>query len=252
MIPIQTTPLTITLAVAGGRPDPEVVRKMNARAQATITSLLGDKNEVWLGQPEVFDLVSLGLLSGTNLPANLVAMAKSADLLVTQLACSFRPAPDCEFVRATVRAWIESDSLSSERPIAYDLFPRSVEIPISYKRAFSLKPDLTFSFEKVAQLEVSAFDTEVSYSYLKYEPEITAFGTGEANPGWDFNKTKSRPIRGVKDLFVLLKKPKGSPLAVRFEISAWVQTDLGGIPISTFFLSGSDKPLAEEKFILLN
>lgn len=251
MIEISTQPISTDLVIAQAKPDQEAVKDLDTRAQATIVSLLGDKNQVWLGRPEAFDLLSLSKASGKELPATLMLIMQTSDLVVIQLACSFRPAPQCQFVRATVRVWLECEASQADQPIAYDLFPREVVLPVSYKRTLSVSPELKLGFEKVSQLEASAFSLERSRTYVVYEPEIISFGVGDSCPGWDFNKTVSRPIRGVKDLFILVKKPRSIPLKVRFDVSAWVQTYIGKIPLSTFFLSGSDKPLIQESFVLI-
>lgn len=247
---IVFSPITETLVVSSGKPDDTFMKDLNARAYTSIKSLLGDKNEIWLGKPKAFNLNELGMISGKPLPANLQILNKNYDLVVLHFACSFRPAPECEFVESSIRIHLGKDSNYREQPYAYDIFPRNVELPVSYKRKFSLTPEFKISFEKVMQIEASAFTTEVSNDYLKYEPEITAFGVGDCNPGWDLNKTKHRSIRGVKDLFALVCKPKGAKILSSFTVSGWVQTDIGNIPLSTFILSGSDKPLATELYEL--
>jgi hypothetical protein len=250
MIELFAPPIHDTLASVNTLPDPAVLRNYTVRDRATVTSLLGDANQIWLGKPEVFNLVALFQKAGTELDPHLAMIAESADLYVVQFACSFRPAPQCQFVQASVNIHMVADNSDANPPVAYDLFPRAVELPVSYKRLISVSPNLKMSFCKVSQLEVSAFRAEASDEYLRYEPEITAFGVGESSPGWDLNKSKSRPIRGVKDFFVLLKKPKTTAVECVFDLSAWVQTYVGKIPLSSFFLSGSDKPLASERFTL--
>jgi len=248
-IGIQVPPIQNTLAQAVGHPDPEVLKSINTRGHATIISMLGDENELWLGKPEVFDLLSLYQLSGQSLPPQLALISGAADLLMVQFACSFRSAPECEFVQATVKILMQGDINSRETPVTQDVFPREVDMPISYKRSISVSPELKIGCQPVPQIEASAFSYERSSEYLKYEPEITAFGVGESNPGWDFNKSRARPIRGIKDLFVLIKKPRMAPLEVQFDVSALVQTSFARIPLP-FFLSGSDAPLITERYVL--
>lgn len=239
-----------TLVKAQGRADKQTLRELNVRGHTTISSVLGDQNELWLGKPEVFDLFSLYQSSGLSLPQRFAALHGLSDLLVVQLACSFKPAPECEFVQATVRVLMQSLSHSHEVPVALDLFPRNVDMPVSYKRSISVSPHLQISSQQVLQIEASAFSHEASSEYLKYEPEITAFGVGESNPGWDFNKSKARAIRGIKDLFIFIKKPQGSPIEIQFDVSAWVQTSFAKIRLPSFFLAGSDTPLLTEKYTI--
>jgi len=233
------------LLVAAGHPEERLIEQIKLRGGAAVTSLLGDKNEVWLGRPQAFDLLSLFAAYKKGIPPLLAAQASGSDFVALQFVCSFRPAPECEFIRATMRVRLEpSDS------IAYDMFPRDVETTVTMKRTFSISPELKFKFAKVAELGVSGLQPEQSAEYIAYEPEITTFALGENAPGWDFNKTKAKPIRGSRELFLTVKKPKGISLFGRFELSATVQTNIGRIPLSTFFLSGGTKPLISEKYLI--
>lgn len=243
-----TLPIQKTLVRAKGQADAQTLGELNTRGHTIITSVLGDQNEIWLGKPEVFDLCALYQASHQSLPPHLATISQSSDLLLVHFACSFKSAPECEFVQATVRVLLQSPSNPNGSPVALDIFPRNVDMPISYKRGISVSPDLKIGSQQVPQIEASAFSYESSSEYVKYEPEITAFGVGESDPGWDFNKSRARSIRGVKNLFVLIKRSRGFPMEVRFDVSAWVQTSFAKIRLPSFFLSGSDIPLITEQY----
>lgn len=247
MISIDAQPISENFISA--RPDVTAIAEPAFRAHTKVTSLLKNHNEIWLGKPQVFNLVALYQASGEKLPANIQILSQKFDLIVTQLSCSFRSAPECEFVRATLRAWMETKSVSADKPIALDMFPIAVEVPVSCKRGFSIAPEIKLSFAKVLQVESSAFDAEISQKYIKYEPEVTAFGLGESSPGWDLNKTNARTIRGVKEFFILIKKPIGVLLNMKFEMSAEVKTEIGAIPIPRF-ISGTGRLISEESFLI--
>ncbi|MEO7913264.1 MAG: hypothetical protein ABIV47_26750 [Roseiflexaceae bacterium] len=237
------------LVVAYGQPDPSIREQLEVRGSAEITSLLGDKNEVSIGQPQSFDLLSLLAADHKRPSAMIEAQADKADFVLVQFPCSFRPAADCEFIRASIRVHLELEQPNPHgKPIAYDMFPREVETPITVKRSFSASSDLKLSFAKLAELTVAAGKAEVTQEYISYEPAITPFALGAEAPGWDLNKTKARPIHGSRELFIVVKKPKGAQLFGRFELAATVQTNIiGRIPLSIFLLSGGTKPLIEER-----
>lgn len=251
MITISTKQIAEDWMRIYAQPESEVLDQLNVRDKGTVTSLLGDKNEIWLGRPEVFDVRPL-------LPAKvpqgefLRQILQTHDMVLIQFACSFRPHPQCEFVRATVQVHIENEVEQVEQPIAYDVFPAEVMMPVTYRRSFSISPSLKLGFVQVAQVEVSAFKKESSREYIIYQPEIVGFGKGESCPGWDFNRTSSRKIIGMKDLFISIKKVKHSPIRLRLSVSnVFVQTNIGRIPLSTLFLSGGEEVLFEEQYIIV-
>ena len=231
---------------AVGMPDLEAIKDIASRSHGRIKSLLGDNNEIWIGKPQLFDLLELGRLSSKSLDPRLELLAKSYQLYVVQTTVSFRPAPDCQFVRGTLKVNINSAD-QGEKPIAIDLFPRNVESPLYYQRKYTIKPKLTFEFSKVSHVEASAVEASKSVSYVKYEPEISSFGVGESIAGWDFSKAAYNYLRGPKDLFLLIKKLIHQTVKINFDLSAQVRTDIGDIPLSTFILSGSiDRPITSE------
>lgn len=240
------------LIVAAGQPDESVLEQLKVRGGAEIKSLLGDKNEVWIGKPQAFDLLSLFAVEKKRPSAQIEAQAVHADFVLVQFNCSFRPAPDCEFIRASVRVWLEPEPpAQADEATAYDMFPREVESKVTVKRSFSASPELKLSFVKLAELEFAGVKVEQTQEYIAYEPEITSFALGTKAPGWDLNKSKARPIHGNKALFIVVQKPKGVSLSGRFELSATVQTNiLGRIPLSTFILSGGTRPVIDERYRL--
>lgn len=239
------------LFVAAGHPDQNLVEQIRLRGGAVVKSLLGGVNEVWLGKPQAFDLLALFAAQRESISPLIAAQTSESDFVALQLACSFRPAPECDFIRASVRVWLEPGSPAKEGDaVAVDMFPREIETPITTKRSYSFSPELKFNFNELAELEASLGKAEHSTEYIIYEPEITTFALGERAPGWDFNKTRARTIRGSKELFLVVKKPKGSALWGRFEITATVRTSIGRIPLPTFFARGGTKPIIDERHLI--
>lgn len=230
-----------------------LLEQVKLRGGSIVTSLLGDKNEVWLGKPEAIDLISVLRSDKEGVPPIIAAQMDEFDFVLVQFASSFRPAPQCEFIRATVRVLLGLKSATrSEMAVAYDMFPREIETPITVKRNYGFSPEMKFKFAEVVDVGISGVQSGNATEYIVYEPQITTFALGERAPGWDFNKVKARPIRGSKEMFLIVKKPKGKSLYARFELAATLQTNIGRIPLSTFFLSGGDKPLIKESYFICN
>jgi hypothetical protein len=231
-----------------GEPSEESKKRLEdtVRGEAVITSWLLDKNKIWLGKPQAHNLLNLAQESGESLPPTMTTQVANADFILVQFACSFRPAPDCEFIRASMQVHLEADGA-----IAYDMFPREVGTTITTSRKFSISPEFMFKFAKTSEIGLSGIQAEKSIEYIIYEPQITPFALGESTPGWDFNKTKAKPIQGTRELFLIVKRPRGVPVYARFELSATVQTNVGRIPLSTFFLlSGGYSPLIDERYLI--
>ena len=86
MITISTKQIAEDWMRIYAQPESEVLDQLNVRDKGTVTSLLGDKNEIWLGRPEVFDVRPL-------LPAKvpqgefLRQILQTHDMVLIQFAC---------------------------------------------------------------------------------------------------------------------------------------------------------------------
>ena len=237
------------LFTAEGLLDEQTLESFSVRSTADIRSLLDDPNRVTLSRPECIDVVELSTKHRLQLSPFIASQVPQYDFWVVRWACTFRPSPSCEFVRASVAIELsQSRSAIKGNAVAYDMFPRSVDIPITVKRTYSVSPEIQFKFTESIEGKVTLGSAERSSEYTVYEPEITAFGFRESSAGWDFDRTRARPVRGIKELYLLVKKPKGDPLWGRFKLSASVQTNVGRVPLSTFFLSGGRKPVIDEHY----
>lgn len=249
MVTIATKQIETDWVVTQGAVDMTSVGLV--RDKATVETLLGAKNEVWLGRPEVFDLRTIGAFDESPMLASTLS---NSDLLVVQFACSFRPSKGCEFVRASVGVSLDvsKDGETVENPaIVYDLFPMEVFVPVTCKRKIAIDPHLKFEVVKVLQTEISAFEIENTREFIVYQPEVTSYGKGGSIAGWDFNKSSARPIIGVKDLFILVKRESGVPVSVTVTVSdCVVQTELGPLPLKGLFASKIKGVLIEESYTL--
>lgn len=123
--------------------------------------------------------------------------------------------------------------------IAFDLFPREVIDKQTYKRSFSVKPTLKFAF-----FEASASigrDQDV----IGYEPRLVSAGLLTETVAWTFSAAPSPGLLGNKELFILVRKPKGSIGQARFKVAAEVQTSLGPVPLRKY----GDEALLNRMFV---
>lgn len=253
MIELQTTPpeQMSELLTADGQLDEKALESIKLRNTATIRDLLDAPNRITLSRPECFDLIALSATQGVRLSPMIASQGDRSDFWAVHWACTFRPSPTSEFVRASVAVQLElTPPTPNSEAVAYDMFPRDVKTPITVKRGFTISPEIQFKFGEIAEASAKVGSAERASEYALYEPQISAFALGESTPGWDFERTKGQAVRGVKELYLLVKKPKGNALWGRFKLSAAVQTNVGRIALSTFFLSGGRKPVIDERYRL--
>jgi len=218
-------------------------KALRALAEGEIRTLRGRKNRVSIGEPQAQELVTLLKAKEGKIPPDIKAMLGQYEFWQVRLSCTFRPDDACEFVwaRFGVRLLLESQALEpGGSPVAYDMFPREIKQEAQYRGGISFKPVLKFSFIEVGA-EVSG-----SHDTIRYQPEMIAGGLLEPAPYWDLRKVNTA-IKGSKEFFLLVKKPKGTQVLARFEIGARVQDRLlGQVPLGKF---GKD-PLLEATYPL--
>ncbi len=239
---------TTELFTADGLPDESLKEQIYLRSQAVVESVFGARNQVSMSQPEVASVLAMVDAQPGALSPFITQHRDHFDFWLIHWACSFRAAPDCEFIRASVQVQLEVEPDRSPGAVAIDMFPREIETPLTLKRTFKLSPELKLSFAEVLKAEMSAGAVENSAEYLHYEPAVTTFALGEATPSWEFTATKARPVRGSRDLFLLVKKPISSTLWGRFQLTATIRTSIGRIPLPMFINRKNDKPLVDDRF----
>lgn len=201
---------------------------VDVREKDVIKDFLGARNEIWLGRPRVHKVTETEDLPTGEGKSNKLPQQE----FFVQCSCSFRPAAGCEFIRASLRVYLNSDSEEVPPPIALDLFPKDIYLPVNYSRSFKIAPSVGITVQKDVEAKVSLFESEVSSKYIAYEPEIIAFGSLESEFGWDFNPTRARAIRGIRDLFFLLR---GNPSSeIRFQLTATIRTKFGPLLLPQF------------------
>jgi hypothetical protein len=224
-------------------------RQRKLRSAGEIKTLLGKKNRLSIGEPEVWNLVELFEEKGSQISAEVKLMLNDYDFYQVRFACTFMPDENCKFVWArfgvklsTVGAEEESES---KLPVAYDMFPREIFKEVKVKRNFSIGPN--FKYKDFIQFDAVAEDEE---EFIRYQPEIISYRLLQHDPCWDFRKSKAKDfIIGAKELLMILKAPKGRKVEAKFELAAEVQTFLEVLPMIPVRIYKGDS-LAEGKFII--
>ena len=116
----------------------------------------------------------------------------------------------------------QSQSISPRR------YPREIVEPRTVKRSYGVTPKLTLTF---AELGATAASEEEA---IRYEPRLAAAGLLTDAPAWTFDALDRSGLVGSRELFLMLKKPRGSAVEARFTVSAEVDTRLGRIPLRRY------------------
>lgn len=197
---------------------------------ATITTSRGHKNRVLMGVPQTISITD-------NWPANeslapeINAFKDRWDFYSVRMACSFIPDQACRFAwaRLGVELSIRHDSsLDEPTVLAFDLFPREIVRTQNYKRTFSVTPGFKFAF--------ASADLALNYSseLLTYEPSTASVGLLTDTPAWTFTPPAGSSLSGDRELFLLVKKPKGESAEATFTIGAEVRTALGPVQVRRY------------------
>lgn len=201
----------------------EIKEQKSAGDTAIVSTIRNRVNKVQLGVPQTIDVLSNWPTSGAVDNEISAASARFAFYCV-RLACSFIPDRGCEFRHARVRVMLAnsgSGGAAVDSPVAIDLFPRNVDIKRSYSRSYGLKGGLKLHFGE------ASVDTSRKEEIIHYEPAVSGAGLLTSVPNWVFSSTSAQDISGIKELFLLIKKPKGGELTAELSVDAEIQTAWG-------------------------
>lgn len=211
------------------RPSEDFIHK-GSREQPGIITLLGRRNRVLVGVPQVINVLS-NWPKNESLAEEIEAFRSRWDFYSVRLACSFEPHRGCRFIWACMKIELIADRPRAEsrlEAIAFDLFPREVAQKCRYRRSFKVAPSLKFAFA-----EVSA-GAESEREVIRYEPEIVASGLLTATPSWTLSSSARWGQVGSRELFLLVKKPKDATVQARFTVGAEVNTQFGPVPVKRY------------------
>jgi hypothetical protein len=195
--------------------------------QVDIMGLADRVNRVLVGSPQTIDILQ-------NWPAEeriqdeIEGLRGEWDFFSVRLACSFVPDRRCRFTWVRLGMTLESEPAPESGVsdvVAFDLFPRNVGTTRTYHRSFKITPSLKFAF---GELSASG---GVEQDVVSYEPEIDSSGLLTDTPTWTFTAPARPGLTGSKELFLILKAPKGGAVAAKFAIGAEVASDLGPLSL---------------------
>ena len=188
---------------------------------ASLPAIAGRINRVQLGVPQTIDLLTTWP-SNERLEAEIAAAADRFNFYCVRLACSFIPDRGCQFISARLEVRLLNVGAGTfDSPIALDLFPRDVAVKRSFSRSFALKGGLKFAFGEVSSEAAQKEDA------IQYEPTLTGAGLLTDSPSWIFGVAASTRLTGIRELFILVKKPTNRDLTAQFTLGAEVQTAWG-------------------------
>jgi hypothetical protein len=207
-------------------PSEEFRHKGIATDQPEITTLLGRSNKILIGTPQARNVLA-HWPENDSLDPDIAAGRRDWDFFRVRLACSFVPARGCRFTWARVNAKLSTTGSlgSGAASIAFDLFPRDVTRERRFKRSFSITPSLKFAFAELGA-EASTETDAISYA-----PEMDAAGLLTTTPTWTFRSSDRSGLVGSRELFVLVKTPKGSKVSGSFRVGAEIHSRLGPLPL---------------------
>ena len=252
MLELKAIPLkkdNILLDVEFNLTEQSLQKQKNSKPSGEIKTLLGKKNLISVGEPEVLNLVQLLEEKRSVIPADVKLMLDEYDFYQVRLACTFRPERDCKFVwsRFGMNFTVKNNDSHTEtkNPVVHDIFPKEISKEIKIKRNFSIGPKFHYNF-----FELGA-TSESGQEYIRYEPEIVSFGLLQSCPSWDFTASKAKDfISGDKELFIILKTYKETGVEAKFVFGAEVHTFMGMFPMIPVQTYRKDS-LLEGKFLLI-
>lgn len=252
MLELNAAPLredNILFDVEFGLSEHNLNKQKKSKSSGEIRTLSGKKNLISVGEPEVFNLIELLEEKKTEVPAEVKLMLDEYDFYQVRLACTFKPDKGCKFVWSrfgmslTVHNGVSK--AESKAPVVQDIFPKEVFKEIKINRNFSIGPKFNYSFFEIG------VTSESEQEYIRYEPEIVSFGLLQSNPCWNFTASKAKDfIAGDKELFMILKTPKGIGVEAEFVFGAEVHSFLDIFPMIPVRIYRGDS-LVEGKLALI-
>jgi hypothetical protein len=181
-------------------------------------------------------VVSGAQLSEMGVSVDPRALPHDEEIVNIRFACSFLPDRRCRFVWARLGVKLRSVGPSGRRAPAtiIDMFPREVGSPISVNRSYTVKASLKLAFVE------AALDGGIANDGIAYSPSIYASGLLSDSATWTFQAARPPWLSGVRELFLLVRLPKGSGLELNYSASAEVRTSFGVIPLRHASGTGAD------------
>ena len=186
-------------------------------------------------------------LSLAEIKSEIKRQAKTYEFFPVRLACSFDPADGCRFHSARFDISLQTTPISpgsatqpsQEQAIAYDLAPLKCEDnreTTKTKTGWGIKvggDSFPFGVTTPSRQQSTTYGSNTSY--------VEAINLQGSQPGWKFARTLTHEISGVQELFMLIRKSKGTQVKATFSLTVQVQFLIGGkaldelLPLVTIF-----------------
>lgn len=211
----------------------ESIKKGLQKSNAEIVNMTGRKSYVSIGKPECNNLRDIFISKNQAVPGVFEELSSKYDFYQLVFSCSFLPDKNCSFVWARfgveLKAYFGGKRLAEE-PIVYDMYPDEVLNEITYKK------EVNFDNNLKIQMGVLNNEDTIKISdlkeYIRYEPEITAFGYRTSSVAWNFKSTSSKDICGNKrNLIIVVQTPKHSNIKGKFLVGAEIKTNNIFVPL---------------------
>ena len=153
----------------------------------------------------------------------LVTPASGRRYGLARFAFSLRPKERQEVKRVEFIAYLHPKG-AGERPIAFDLLPKTTTVEGTGKVTVGIDPKFKF----VNAIEVSGFKAETEIDLKQAVPVIVADGLGESTARWVFESRPAQPFVGSQSTYVIVELPPGVDAArASLHLSAEIGTRLG-------------------------
>ena len=142
---------------------------------------------------------------------------------LARFAFSLRPKERQEVKWVEFIAYLHAKG-AGQRPIAFDLLPKTTTVEGTGKVTVGIDPKFKF----VSVIEVSGFKAETEIDLKQAVPVIVADGVGESTARWVFESRPTHPLLGSQSAYVIIELPPGVDAArATLHLSAEVGTRLG-------------------------
>ena len=130
---------------------------------------------------------------------------------------------DIHWLRFGVALAPASNGLDEGAPIlACGLFPSEIYEQRTFRRVFRMGSKLALE-----AVEISS-GSEDEEDVVTYEPEIIAFGSGTAEPCWEF-RAANRPVLGDKEVQLVFRRRPDMPVRCSLDVALEIRTKMGRV-----------------------
>jgi len=120
---------------------------------------------------------------------------------------------------------------SSERPVAFDLYPRELNQIRKDSLKLTISPALSFM-----EVEAALGGAELTLDLTNAVPVITAYGVGQTAVRWRFKSQAAHPLDGSRVVYAIIERPSAAhTVEAKIRLSAQTKTGftaymLGQVP----------------------